>query len=471
MNRRPDAGARASRARRGALLAVAVLLCPQLAVGTASAQEVPPVPTVDSGCLPPPAMVEESVPWAQRRMLPRRVWELTRGEGVTVAVIDSGVDGAVPQLEGVVLPGVDLVNGGGGSADDDCYGHGTFVAGIIAAQPAEGTGFAGIAPGARILPLRNANSQNDGSAPVMAQAIHRAVDEGAGVINISASTTYPNEELRAAVERATTSDVLVVASAANNAQEGNPTSYPAAYPGVLAVGAIDAQGERGEFSQTGEFVSLVAPGVDVVSLGPGGPGHWQGSGTSYAAPFVSGVAALVRSRYPELTASQVAHRLRVTADPPPAERPDPALGWGVVNPYAAVTAVVPSELEEQPSPARQPTISHPVIPEDDPIPRIVATLTVASAAVLAFVGVLAGVFGPPGWRRRWRRSRVAVVAGADEAGANSSVEPPGGPAGGPSDPDGGDQPDGAVREGNPRAVTPAGGAVGRRGRPPAAEVP
>ncbi|MCP2330705.1 hypothetical protein [Actinoalloteichus caeruleus] len=179
----------------------------------------------------------------------------------------------------------------------------------------------------------------------------------------------------------------------------------------------------------------------------------------------------MRSRYPELTASQVAHRLRVTADPPPAERPDPALGWGVVNPYAAVTAVVPSELEEQPSPARQPTISHPVIPEDDPIPRIVATLTVASAAVLAFVGVLAGVFGPPGWRRRWRRSRVAVVAGADEAGANSSVEPPGGPDGGPSDPDGGDQPDGAVREGNPRAVTPAGGAVGRRGRPPPPRCP
>ncbi|WP_372505080.1 S8 family serine peptidase [Lentzea flava] len=112
---------------------------------------------------------------------------------------------------------------------------------------------------------------------------------------------------------------------------------------VTAVGAVDEAGQHARFSQTGPLLSLVAPGVNVLGLGPGGPGHWQASGTSYSAPFVAGTAALVRAYRPSLSAAQVKHRLLTTATHPAARLPNPAPGWGMVNPMAAVTAVLPEE--------------------------------------------------------------------------------------------------------------------------------
>ena len=122
--------------------------------------------------------------------------------------------------------------------------------------------------------------------------------------------------------------MVVVASAANSAKNGDPVTYPAAYPSVIAVGAVDATGKRADFSQTGSFLSLVAPGVGVASIGPRGAGHWLGSGTSYAAPFVAGAAALVRAYHPALTAAEIKHRLEATADHPAAALPDAGMGWG-----------------------------------------------------------------------------------------------------------------------------------------------
>jgi membrane-anchored mycosin MYCP len=356
-------------------------------------------------CLPAPPASSADIPWAQRQLQPQRSWPLTEGDGVVVAVVDSGVDGTVPQLRGRVLRGIDVVTGG--PADSDCVGHGTFVAGIIAAAPRPDTGFAGVAPGVTVLPVRVTRStDSDEVGPSgLATGIRAAVDRGAGVINVSASTSRPTPELTAAIAYAADRDVVVVASSANATdQEDSAVSYPSAYPSVIAVGAVDAAGERARFSQAGPHLSLVAPGVDVASLGPGGPGHWQGSGTSYAAPFVSGTAALVRAYRPELSAEQVAHRLKATATAPAAALPDPELGWGVVDPVAAVSALLP---EERGVPAPAPALA-------PPAPTAPARLPVLVASVLAFGGAIAAAgaagasarLGGRGHRRGWRPARI-----------------------------------------------------------------
>jgi membrane-anchored mycosin MYCP len=367
-----------------------------------------------TNCLPAPEASDPSVPWAQQQLAPQRVWELTRGAGVTVAVVDTGVDASTPQLRGQVLAGVDIT-GKGGAADKDCYGHGTFVAGIIAAKPAEGTGFAGVAPAAKILPIRATAPAADGSAGdltagALAAGIRAAVDGGATVVNVSASTSTPDSALADAVRYAAAKDVVVVASAANGAQNGDPVTYPASYESVLAVGAVDSAGQHAQFSQTGPYLDLVAPGVDVVSVGPGGPGQWQGSGTSYAAPFVAGTAALVRAYHPDLTAPQVMHRLEATANHPAANLPDPALGWGTVNPMAAVTAVLPEEsVSGADLPLIGPAPARPAPPElVDEIGPAMVVIGIIGGVGAAFAIVVIARLSDGGRRRGWRPARVAV---------------------------------------------------------------
>ncbi|WP_085945760.1 type VII secretion-associated serine protease mycosin [Actinopolyspora halophila] len=373
-------------------------------------------------CRRPPVKTARARPWAQELLAPERVWELTRGEGVTVAVVDSGVDATTPQLTGAVLDGVDVLTDSGGTADTDCLGHGTFVAGIVAARPDSGTGFTGIAPDATVLPVRDTRSKQGGSAESMARGIREATEAGAQIVNISASTNYDDAELRGAVEYALSRDVLIVAAAANEAQEGNPAPYPASYPGVLAVGAIDSTGERADFSQTGEFIDLVAPGVDVVSVGPGGPGHWQDSGTSFATPFVAGTAALVRAYRPELTAAQVRHRLTSTASHPGTEVPDEGTGWGVVDPYSAVTSVLPAGSGTGSGTAAI-RVEHPDVPRHDPTPMRVVLISTVGVTLLISLAAIGARLGPAGWRRRWRRHRVMRVvdgSGTDGTGEDRS---------------------------------------------------
>jgi type VII secretion-associated serine protease mycosin len=285
-----------------------------------------------------------TTPWAQRLLDPQRVWSLTTGSHVTVAVIDTGVDARIPQLAGHVLPGLDVVDGGG-TADTDCNGHGTMVAGIIAGQPAATDAFVGVAPGATILPIRQSTGAADGkgSAEVLAQSLRTAADQGAQVINVSLVTTVSNPDLQAAVAYAETKGAVIVAAAGNDAQQGDPVTYPAAYPGVIAVASIDSNQQHSSFSESGSFIGVAAPGGQVDSLYPGGPGQVQDSGTSFAAPFVAAVAALVRSYHPNLTETQVVHRILATADHPGTQVPDPELGYGVVDPDPAVSALLPEE--------------------------------------------------------------------------------------------------------------------------------
>lgn len=312
---------------------------------------VAPVPAAPppGACLtqPRPHDVRPERPWEDRLLDPARVWSVTRGAGVRVGVVDSGVDGDGPALRGKVFAGFDFVRGVAG-ARFDCAPHGTPVASIIAGAPVDGTGFHGVAPDARIVPARVTDTDEiKGGPAVVAAGIRYTVDNGVRVLNLSLTVFQDAPEIAQAVAYARAHDVLVVAAAGNQRENGNPTPYPAAYPGVLGVGSVDITGARSPDSQSGPYVDLVAPGVKVTGAAPGN-GHALWQGTSFATPFVSGTAALVRAAYPDLTADQVADRLLRTASVSRGGARGPDYGAGVVNPYRAVTD---TELAGDPAPA------------------------------------------------------------------------------------------------------------------------
>ncbi|TKA04587.1 type VII secretion-associated serine protease mycosin [Actinacidiphila oryziradicis] len=290
--------------------------------------------------------VIKGTPWSLQRILFKQLWQNTTGLGVLVAVIDTGVDDKNVQLSQAVSRkdssqgtpgGTDYITPGGDGTTDP-VGHGTKVAGIIAARPLPGTGFVGLAPGATILPIRQNDNQGGGTVATMVKAIKYAVDSGAKVINISQDTSQAmpaNSSLEQAVKYAERQDVLIVASAGNGgASDKVKLTYPASYDGVLAVAASDRNNAPASFSQPGPFVGVAAPGVDMVSTVPGG-GHCVDQGTSFSAPYVSGVAALIRARHPKWSYRQVITQIEQTADRTIRTR-DNYLGWGVVDPVAAV---------------------------------------------------------------------------------------------------------------------------------------
>ena len=271
------------------------------------------------------------------------MWPLTRGAGVTVAVVDSGVD-ANPQFGDRVTIGPDLAPSPTGPSPDaapdaDCVGHGTSVASIIAAAPVPGVSFSGVAPAAGILSVKITNSDTFPGS-VAAQAIVAAVDDGAQVINLSLATVS-TPALAAAVRFAQASNVVVVAAAGNDSPDGaTGPFYPAAYPGVLSVGAVGQDGARAGFSDTRTPVSVTAPGVSVTAAYPGVfPRAYNpaSNGTSFATAFVSGVAALVRAAHPGLDQAQVVARITATAN----GSAGPGTGHGLINPVQAVTAILP----------------------------------------------------------------------------------------------------------------------------------
>ncbi|MGW0930900.1 type VII secretion-associated serine protease mycosin [Streptomyces sp. NPDC002644] len=289
-------------------------------------------------------------PWALQRVLLDELWEQSTGKGVRVAVIDTGVDIKHPQLRDAVdassganfLPAKadgKPLDRGSAKGTDDQVGHGTKVAGIIAARRSDETGFAGLAPAATIIPIKHNDAQGHGKVDEMVKAIDHARQAGAEVINISQDTGSPVDstpQLKAAVERALQADIVVVASAGNEGMGGaSKNSYPAAYEGVLAVASSDRNGERAPFSQSGDFVDVAAPGVDMVSTVPGG-GHCADNGTSFSAPYVAGVAALLRAKHPDWTQEEVVAQIQATAERTVAGH-DRLVGWGVVDPVRALT--------------------------------------------------------------------------------------------------------------------------------------
>ncbi|NYI06253.1 type VII secretion-associated serine protease mycosin [Allostreptomyces psammosilenae] len=303
------------------------------------------------GSVAAPASADEvrDQQWAlQNYQAEEVVWEQSTGEGVLVAVIDSGVDTSHPDLAGRVLPGFDLFESSDGDVDVD--GHGTGMASLIAGTGhGEGgrDGVRGLAPDAQILPIRVIDRQYTAEGVSVAEAINLAVDQDADVINLSLDGIQ-YDDIEAAIQRAIAEDVVVVVGAGNTGDRILDRSL-AATPGVLTVGAVDSQGRIWDRSNYGPYVSLSAPGVDIVSAGLDG-GYRTGTGTSDATAYVSAAAALVISKFPELSAGQVINRLLESAMPPPDGTPVPSeyYGRGILNPNQALTADIPPGPEENP---------------------------------------------------------------------------------------------------------------------------
>ncbi|WBB88632.1 S8 family serine peptidase [Verrucosispora sp. WMMC514] len=276
--------------------------------------------------------------WHLRHLRVREAHRETQGEGVTVAVVDTGVE-PHPDLRGNLLPGIDLTKGGGRDGRRDSTGHGTGMAGLIAAHGRSAdTGALGIAPKAKILPVRCLDAAPNGNVDCLADAIEYSIHAGVDVISISAGGGASAHLLRA-LGTARSSDVVVVA-AAGNRPINSDVPYPAASHDVIAVGGIDHRGSIAEISTSGSSIDIVAPAVDIYSTSIRSR-YRRGTGTSGAAAIVAGAAALVRAKYPYLPADEVAHRLTATAiDKGPPGRDD-QYGYGVIDLVAALTADVP----------------------------------------------------------------------------------------------------------------------------------
>ncbi|MFC9425022.1 type VII secretion-associated serine protease mycosin [Streptomyces sp. NPDC056987] len=290
--------------------------------------------------------------WALDAMNTTEAWRHAQGTGVTVAVLDTGVDGTHPDLAGQVLPGKDLIGFGARSGDRSWARHGTAMAGIIAGRghgSGRADGVLGIAPESKILPVRVILEGSDparakaraSKGGALAEGIRWAADQGADVINLSlgddSESAHPEPAEDAAVQYALSRGAVVVASAGNGGEKGDHVSYPAAYPGVIAVTAVDEYGTHASFSTRRWYATVSAPGVDVVIADPDRR-YYEGWGTSAAAAFVSGAVALIRSAYPDLTPAQIKKLVADTARDAPTSGRDDARGYGFIDPAAALDA-------------------------------------------------------------------------------------------------------------------------------------
>ncbi|GLW71741.1 hypothetical protein Kpho02_40400 [Kitasatospora phosalacinea] len=296
-----------------------------------------------------PASAADSIraqEWHLDAMHADEMWRTSTGKGVVVAVVDTGVQGDVPDLAGQLLPGTDLSGLPGGVLSDPA-GHGTHIASDIAGtgKSLNGQGAYGLAPGAKILPVKindmaGGTVQNDDRyVDQLSQGIGYAADHGAKVINVSQGigglSAANRSKLQAAVDHANSLGALVVAATGNEGDVGNPVDYPAALPGVVGVGGADRDGKAWAKSQHGPQVVLAAPAVDIYGACTGSSGYCKGDGTSDSAAFVSASAALIWSAHPDWTGNQVLRVLINTASGQ-GQRSD-FLGYGVIRPRIALT--------------------------------------------------------------------------------------------------------------------------------------
>lgn len=254
------------------------------------------------------------------------------GLGQTVAVLDTGVDNTHEDLDdGRVQGGFSVI---GGSATDDPNGHGTFVAGITAAETNNMVDVAGAAPAATILPVKVLDQHGQGFTSNVAQGVIWAADNGATVVNLSLGGPNPSQTLQLAVQHAVSTKGVPVISSSGNTHKCGAPSFPGAYPEVLAVGATDVNNQWASFSTTGPYVDLAAPGVAIVSTLPG-DGIGTRGGTSFSAPHVAAAAAIVRATHPAFDANEVSFRLITTATDLGSPGWDPHFGAGLINVQAA----------------------------------------------------------------------------------------------------------------------------------------
>lgn len=346
-------------------------------------------------------------------------WATTKGKGVTIAIIDTGVDGSHIDLQGSVVGGTDV--SGIGSANGqtpvgDSNEHGTMVASLAAGRGhGNGEGVIGSAPEAKILAISIAfGSGTRSSDDQIADAVKWAVDHGADVINMSLtrnSLEWP-ESWDDAFLYAFEHDVVVVAAAGNRGSGTTEVGAPATIPGVLVVGGVDRNGSASfDASSQGITIAVSAPSEELVGAAPGG-GYYEWAGTSGAAPIVAGVVALVRAAHPGMDATNVINRIKATATNPGVDVPSPIYGYGLLDADAAVNARVPTvsgspaqELRDwihlhrraAAGPTPEPTDAPPVTQTPAPIPHANAVNPLGTVlptnAQLRNVGIPLLVFG------------------------------------------------------------------------------
>jgi type VII secretion-associated serine protease mycosin len=312
-----------------------------------------------------PDLGDETMSYGLAQVSALDAWEfITGSQEIVIAVIDSGVKLDHPEFAGRLVGGYDFVNHDD-QADDD-MGHGTHVAGILAAALDNGQGVAGVCPNCRLMPIKVLNESNVGSWSQLAQGILFAVDNGAQILNLSLGASVPSVTLAEAIQYALDRDVIVVAAAGNYATDA--PFYPAALDGVIAVGATNNLNERWARSNYGSYIDLVAPGALIYSTFNDFDNAYHGytymSGTSMAAPFVSGVAGLLLSANHDLTAQQVTDALVAGAEDLGAAGWDPDFGYGRVSALAALllpTVGMPDLLEVGPAPSQGQMLYLPVL--------------------------------------------------------------------------------------------------------------
>jgi len=315
--------------------------------------------------------------WHLQFLQVQQAQQYSQGDGVIVGVVDSGVDAKHPDLAGGVLPGYTI--GPYGDPYQDAVGHGTAMAGLIAAHGRA----LGIAPRAKILPVKHSATLNGSALP---GGVRIAVDHGAKVLCL-AYTGFDNDIDRGDIQYAIDHDVVVVAGVGNADTAGG--QFPAAYPGVVGAAGVDRNGNHAQTSVVTSAAVLAAPSVDIMapdSLSyPGTNGYAVGTGTSNSTAIIAGAAALVRAKFPRLSAVEVIHRLTATADDKGPPGRDDQYGYGIVNLVKALTADVPPL-----TPSAMPTTAAaPPEPTDRGVPAAVIALLIIAA--LAAAGVILGV--------------------------------------------------------------------------------
>ncbi|MGW3496377.1 S8 family serine peptidase [Streptomyces sp. NPDC001020] len=337
-----------------------------------------------------------TTPWEHQSLELPRTARISRGAGVKVGVVDTGVSTSAPTLAGRVKAL--------GPAGDDCVGHGTFVAGLIAAAPAKGVAFHGVAPRANIVAARGTTERGAPSVAAVAAGIRGAVDAGARVVEVSAAFDTRSPRLDKAVSYAAKHDALIVAAAVPDPSSGTagattpgPREYwPAAIPGVLSVLDVDVRGGRPDSALVPVRADLAAPGDGVVGIGPRGRGHFVGSGASFAAAYTAGAAALVRSAFPNLSAAEVARRLTSTAYPDDVPRLDA---------YAAVVSVTDgTQAVRAGAGAQDDSVRLPDRTPGERATRTALLISALGAGVVLLVG-WAAVAIPRGRARGWHPTR------------------------------------------------------------------
>ncbi|WP_131732354.1 S8 family serine peptidase [Actinomadura formosensis] len=379
--------------------------------------------------------------WFQSWGVQSHLWPLSTGKGVTVAVIDTGVEADLPELQDVVLPGMNAEDGGGDGREDldsvdDPPGHGTGMAALIAAQ-GRGTGLVGIAPDAKILPVVAQ------SLPAYAKGIRFAADHGAQVINLSQG--FPSrcsEELQKSIAYALGKDAVIVVSAGNDGNEGNASNAPANCKGVVAVGAVDLQGRPWEKTQRQPYVTVASPGVHTVTVLKDGK-LYPGSGTSDAAALVSGAVAIIRAGHPDMKNREVVRQLIASAADVYEKGKDDRTGYGMIRPYRPLAGKAPkgtaNPVFEEFDRWKK---DHPEAAGVTPAPAgkkkgdSVSTGTIIGYGAIAAVGLAACIFGFFISRRKRSATPPLIGPGPGYGAPPGFGQQPGPPPGGPYPPGG-----------------------------------